>query len=41
MKTFVGCLANNSPPWEAYRALMYGHLIALDKHPGVRPVGVG
>ena len=25
----------------AYRAFMSGRLIVIDKHPGVRPVGVG
>lgn len=34
-------LANHSPPWAAYRALMAGRLVALDKCPGVRPVGIG
>ena len=34
-------LANASPPWAAYRALMANRLIAIDKQPGVRPVGCG
>ena len=34
-------LANLSPPWAAYRALMARRLVALDKKPGVRPVGIG
>ena len=34
-------LSDGIPPWAAYRAFMSGHLIALDKNPGVRPVGVG
>ena len=34
-------MANSSPPWAAYRALMACHLVALDKRPGVRPVGIG
>ena len=34
-------MANYSPPWAAYRALMACHLVALDKRPGVRPVGIG
>ena len=32
--------ANGCPPWEAYRALMLGCLIGLDKCHGVRPVVV-
>ena len=34
-------LSNVRPPWAAYRALMSGRLIALDKSPGIRPVGIG
>ena len=34
-------MANYSPPWEAYFALMECRLVALDKRPGVRPVGIG
>ena len=34
-------MANSSPPWATYRALMASHLVALDKRPGVRPVGIG
>ena len=34
-------MANSSPPWAAYRALMACRLVALDKRPGVRPVGIG
>lgn len=34
-------MANDFPPWAAYRALMSGRLIGLDKMPGVRPVGIG
>ena len=29
------------PPWAAYRALMACRLVALDKRPGVCPVGIG
>ena len=32
---------NSSPPWAAYRALMACRLVALDKRPRVRPVGIG
>ena len=41
VETCVNCLANGSPPWAAYCAFMSGRLIALDKQPSVRPVGVG
>lgn len=34
-------IANSNPPWAAYRALMACRLVALDKQPGVRPVGIG
>ena len=34
-------LANGTPPFAAYRALMACRLIPLDKQPGVRPVGIG
>ena len=34
-------MTNSSPPWAAYRALMACRLVALDKRPGVRPVGIG
>ena len=38
---FAEWLGKGQPPWAAYRALMSGQLIALDKQPGIRPVGVG
>ena len=38
---FAEWLGNKRPPWDAYRALMSGRLIALDKQSGVRQVGVG
>jgi hypothetical protein len=38
---FTDWLSNGFPPWAIYRALMSGRLCALDKCPGVRPVGVG
>jgi hypothetical protein len=34
-------LANDSPPWAAYQAVMASRLIAMDKRPGVRPVDMG
>ena len=34
-------IANSSPPWAAYRALMACRLVALDKRPEVRPVRIG
>ena len=34
-------MANSSPPWAAYRALMACRLVALNKRIGVRPVGIG
>ena len=34
-------MAKYSPPWAAYRALMSCLLVALDKSPGVRPMGIG
>ena len=38
---FGYCMTNGRPSWVAYRALMLGRLIGLDKCPGVRPLGVG
>ena len=35
------CMANSSPPWAAYCALIAWRLVALDKRPGVRPVKIG
>ena len=34
-------LANTSPPWAAYRGMLTRRLVALDKQPGTRPVGIG
>ena len=38
---FVEWLSNQIPPWIAYRSLISGRLIALDKLPGVLQVRVG
>ena len=34
-------IANSSPSWAAYCTLMACRLVALDKRPGVRPMGIG
>ena len=41
MVEWVLWLGNTSPPWAAYRAMRQGRLVALDKQPGVRPLGIG
>jgi len=41
MALWANWLGNDTPPWPAYRALMACRLVALDKQPGVRPVGIG
>ena len=41
MENFAKCLTKGQPPWVAYWDLVSGRLIALDKQPGIRPVGVG
>ena len=38
---FAEWMANGAPPWAALRALMACRLVALDKNPGVRPLGIG
>ena len=38
---FTEWLSNWQPLWAAYHTIMSGRLIALDKQPGIRPVGVG
>ena len=40
-KYVVDCLAQEKPPWAAYWAFTSGCLLALDKLPGLRLVGVG
>ena len=35
------CMANSSPPFAAYRALMACCLATLNKSPGVHPIGIG
>jgi hypothetical protein len=41
MAKFVEVLANGSPDYTMYRAANITRLVALDKTPGVRPVGIG
>ena len=41
MAAWTEWLTNAHPPWAAYRALVACRLVALDKQPGVRPVGIG
>jgi hypothetical protein len=41
VRDYVDWIANGSPPWAAIRALKAGRLVALDKCPGIRPIGVG
>jgi hypothetical protein len=41
MATWVDWLSNGSPPYAAYRAVNTVRTVALDKTPGVRPLGVG
>lgn len=38
---FASWESNDFPPWAAYRAIMSGHLVALDKCPGIHPIGIG
>ena len=40
VETFIEWIANGIPRWGAYCEFMSGHLIALDKHPGMLTVGV-
>ena len=39
--SLAGRMANSSPPWAVYHALMACLLVALNKRPGVRPMGIG
>ena len=41
VREFIDWMNNGRAPWAACRAMMSGRLIALDKQPGIRPVGVG
>jgi len=41
MAQFAELLANGSPDYALYRAATITRLVALDKEPGVRPVGIG
>ncbi len=41
MATWVDWLSNGSPPYAAYHAVNTVRTVALDKSPGVRPLGIG
>jgi hypothetical protein len=41
MATWVDWLSNGSPPYAAYRAVNTVRTVALDKSPGVHPLGIG
>ena len=40
VESFVDWLANQGPPWAAYRVFMSGNLVELDKQPVLHQVGV-
>jgi hypothetical protein len=41
MVKWVDWLSNGSPPYAAYRAVNKEHTVALNKTPGVWPLGIG
>jgi hypothetical protein len=41
LASLASWMANDLPPWAAIRALMAGRLLAIDKSPGIRPIGIG
>ena len=41
LAAWVEWMSNTAPHWAAYRALQTCRPVALDKGPGVRPVGIG
>ncbi len=41
MAQWTEWLANDSPPWAAYRATMATRAVAFNKFPGVRPLSIG
>ena len=40
LANFSNWLSNSNVPWAAYRGLMVCREIALDKMPGIRPIGI-
>ncbi len=41
MAAWTEWLANDSPPWAAYRATMSTRAVAFNKFPGIRPISIG